>query len=188
MQGERPLDTDPERLLADRERLPYARALALDDDALEHLDALALALDHLEMDAHGVPGFEPRDFTRLAALDIGDDAHQRKRNGRPTNASHRARASQVGAARRGAAALGRLPPPPRHLGVVARAQHVRHPPPPEPLRPGVVRVFGQAAERLRVGVLLVALAPAERAVQLARDGIDHGHRGDLAAGEDVATD
>src|SRR5690242_21517568 len=79
MQRERPLDPDPEGLLADGERLAHAGALALDDDALEHLDALALALDYLEVHANGVPGFEPRDFTRLAALDVGDDAHRAER-------------------------------------------------------------------------------------------------------------
>jgi hypothetical protein len=54
------LDADPERLLADGERLPHARALALDDDALEDLDAAALSFDHLEVDAHGVAGLELR--------------------------------------------------------------------------------------------------------------------------------
>src|SRR6185437_14517087 len=81
MQRERPLDPDPEGLLADGERLPHAGALALDDDALEHLDAVALTLDHLEVHAHGVPGFEPRDFTRLAAFDVGDDAHLKRGTG-----------------------------------------------------------------------------------------------------------
>src|SRR5689334_10022671 len=111
-----------------------------------------------------------------------------ERNGRPRNASHRARASQVGPAPGRAAALGRRLSPPRHLGVVARAQHVRYPPPAEPLGPGVVRVFGKAAERLRVGVVLVALALAERALELPGDGVDHGHRRHLAAREDVAAD
>src|SRR5689334_23563959 len=38
VQRERPLDADAERLLADRERLARAGALALDDDALEDLE------------------------------------------------------------------------------------------------------------------------------------------------------
>jgi hypothetical protein len=58
VERERPLDTDAERLLADRERLTHARALALDDDALEDLDAAALSLDHLEVDANRVAGLE----------------------------------------------------------------------------------------------------------------------------------
>jgi len=58
MQRERPLDPDAERLLAHREGLTYAGALALDDDALEDLDAAALSFDHLEVDADGVAGLE----------------------------------------------------------------------------------------------------------------------------------
>ena len=58
--GERPLDPDAERLLADGERLAHAGALALDDDALEDLDAAALTLDHLEVDANGVARLELR--------------------------------------------------------------------------------------------------------------------------------
>jgi hypothetical protein len=54
------LDADAERLLADGERLAHACALALDDDALEDLDATALAFDDLEVHAHGIAGFELR--------------------------------------------------------------------------------------------------------------------------------
>ena len=46
--GERPLDTDAERLLADGERLACTRALPLEHDPLEDLDASPRALDHLE--------------------------------------------------------------------------------------------------------------------------------------------
>ncbi len=60
MERERSLDADAERLLADGERLANAGPLALDDDALEDLDSAALPLDHLEVDAHGVAGLEPR--------------------------------------------------------------------------------------------------------------------------------
>jgi hypothetical protein len=60
VERERPLDTDTERLLADGERLANAGPLALDDDALEDLDAAALTLDHLEVDAHRVAGLEVR--------------------------------------------------------------------------------------------------------------------------------
>jgi hypothetical protein len=54
------LDANAERLLADGERLTHASALPLDDDALEDLDATALAFDDLEVDAHGVAGLELR--------------------------------------------------------------------------------------------------------------------------------
>src|ERR1700728_828570 len=49
---EGPLDTDTEAHLAHREGLPDPRALAADDDALEHLDALAGAFDdpHVHLD------------------------------------------------------------------------------------------------------------------------------------------
>src|SRR5205085_8960730 len=81
VQRERPLDTDAERLLADRERLARARSLPLQDDALEDLDPLALALDHLEVHAHRVSRFELRDpVAQLRALEAVDDvAHAERR-------------------------------------------------------------------------------------------------------------
>src|SRR5665648_1303527 len=48
--GERALDTDAEGLLAHGERLAHALALTLDHGALEDLDTVATALDHLEVD------------------------------------------------------------------------------------------------------------------------------------------
>jgi hypothetical protein len=60
VQREGALDADPERLLADGERLADTRALPLDDDALEDLDAAALPLDDLEVDANCVAGLELR--------------------------------------------------------------------------------------------------------------------------------
>jgi hypothetical protein len=68
VERERALDPDPERLLADGERLPDAGALALDDNALEHLDAPALTLDHLEVHTHGVAGLEDRQVGSQLAL------------------------------------------------------------------------------------------------------------------------
>jgi hypothetical protein len=70
---------DAERLLADGKRLAGPGALALDHDALEDLDALPLALDHLEMDADRVPRLELRDVTaQLGALECFDHlAHKR---------------------------------------------------------------------------------------------------------------
>ena len=77
MQGEGALHADTERLLADGERLADARALPLDHDALVHLHTPALALDHLEVHAHGVSGLEARNLAQLGALDgIDDVAHK----------------------------------------------------------------------------------------------------------------
>jgi len=68
VERERPLDADTEGLLADRERLSHARALPLDDDALEDLEAATLSLDHLEVDADRVAGFEDRQVGSQLAL------------------------------------------------------------------------------------------------------------------------
>jgi hypothetical protein len=68
------LDADAERLLADREGLARAGALALDHDALEDLDAAALPLDHLEVNANGVARLEPRAIAaQLALFEVLDD-------------------------------------------------------------------------------------------------------------------
>ena len=58
MQRERSLDADAKRLLADREGLARAVALALDHDALEDLRAPARSLDHLEVDAQAVAAWK----------------------------------------------------------------------------------------------------------------------------------
>src|SRR3954467_4369352 len=55
------LDADAEADLADGEGLADAAALTADDDALEDLDARAVALDHADVDLHGVPGAEVGD-------------------------------------------------------------------------------------------------------------------------------
>src|SRR4029077_642056 len=73
MQRERALDADAERLLADREGLAHAVALALDHDALEHLRAATRALDHLEVDPHAVARVERREAAQLRALEALDD-------------------------------------------------------------------------------------------------------------------
>ena len=59
---ERPLDTDAERDLADGERLAQAAVLASDHDALEHLNPLAVPLDHPDVHLHGVAWAEVRDI------------------------------------------------------------------------------------------------------------------------------
>src|SRR5262249_32648831 len=70
MQRKSPLDAHAEGLLADGEGLARAGPLALQDDALEDLDARPLTLDHLEVDAHGVPRLELGDVRpHLGALD-----------------------------------------------------------------------------------------------------------------------
>ncbi len=61
MHREGALDADAEADLAHGERLPDARALAADDDALEQLHALAAALDHADVDLEGVAGGEVGD-------------------------------------------------------------------------------------------------------------------------------
>src|SRR5207253_9446840 len=77
---ERPLDADAERLLAHGEGLARARPLPLDADALEHLNARALALDDAEVDAHGVARLEPGQVAaQLAALELLDDLAHRER-------------------------------------------------------------------------------------------------------------
>src|SRR5581483_11673655 len=72
VQREGALDADPERVLADGERLARPGALPLDHDPLEHLDARAGAFDDAEVHAHGVARLEPRDLAQLAALDVLD--------------------------------------------------------------------------------------------------------------------
>ena len=74
--GERALDADAERLLADREGLAHALALALDDHALEDLRTAARALDDLEVDPDAVAGLEAGDAAQLCALEgVDDGAH-----------------------------------------------------------------------------------------------------------------
>ena len=86
---ERALHADAEGLLADREGLAHALALALDDDALEDLRAAARALDDLEVDLHAVPGLEAGDAAQLRALEAVDDgAHGEERRRGPL-AAHR---------------------------------------------------------------------------------------------------
>jgi hypothetical protein len=72
VQWEGPLDTDPERLLADGERLASAMPLALDDDAFEHLGAAPGALDHLEVHAQPVASIKRRYSAKLGALQAVD--------------------------------------------------------------------------------------------------------------------
>jgi hypothetical protein len=83
VERERPLDADTERLLAHGERLSDAGALPLDDDAFEDLDAAALSLDHLEVDAHRVARFELRQvgpqlalFEKLDGIRHGEEARR----------------------------------------------------------------------------------------------------------------
>src|SRR5689334_14586007 len=91
MQGKGALDSDPEGLLAHREALAGAGSLPLDHDPLEDLDPLALALDHLEMDADRVPRLELRKVVaQLGALECLDHlAHKRGAERPGRNASER---------------------------------------------------------------------------------------------------
>src|SRR5688572_385551 len=69
---ERALDADAERLLADREGLAHALALALDHDALEDLRAAARPLDDLEVHPHPVARLESGHAAELRALEAVD--------------------------------------------------------------------------------------------------------------------
>src|SRR5256885_17030973 len=60
VQREGALDADAEADLADGEGLAHTGALAADDDALELLDAGAVALDDLDVHVDGVAGTEVR--------------------------------------------------------------------------------------------------------------------------------
>src|ERR1700677_2741676 len=71
---EHSLDTNAERLLADRESLARAMPLALDHDALEDLHTATGALDHLEMDLHAIARREVGNAAQLRALDGFDNA------------------------------------------------------------------------------------------------------------------
>src|SRR5437667_384485 len=76
MDGERSLDPDPVRRLPHREHLATAAAAAADDRTLEHLDALLVAFDHADVDAHGVARLERRDvLAELLRLDPVDRIH-----------------------------------------------------------------------------------------------------------------
>ena len=68
VQREGALDADAEGDLADREGLAQPAALAPDDDALEHLDALAARLGHPHVHAHVSPGAEVRQVVAQARL------------------------------------------------------------------------------------------------------------------------
>src|SRR4051812_27270923 len=79
VQRERALDADAEGVLAHGEGLADAAPLPFDDDPLEDLDPLAVALDHLEMNADGIARLEAGHVAQLAALEVLDDrAHREK--------------------------------------------------------------------------------------------------------------
>jgi len=50
-------------------------AMALDANTLKDLNALAVALNHAEMDLDGVPSFELRDIPALCCFDLFDNVH-----------------------------------------------------------------------------------------------------------------
>ena len=85
MNRKRALDTDAERLFADRKRLARAVALAPDHDALEDLGAPAGPLDHEEVHTQTIAGLEGRHPAQLSALDgVDDGAHGKKKAQRRT--------------------------------------------------------------------------------------------------------
>src|SRR6476619_6859795 len=79
MEREGPLDADTERLLPHGERLTETGSLTLDADALEHLDALPVALDDLEVHAQRVARLELRQVrAHVALLEALDDGVHRR--------------------------------------------------------------------------------------------------------------
>src|SRR3954470_9558517 len=90
MKGERTLDTNAEGLLANREGLTDALALALDDDAFEDLRAAPRALDDLEVDLDAVPGLKAGDAAQLRALEGVDYGAHKLKEGARGLASRRA--------------------------------------------------------------------------------------------------
>ena len=107
--GERALDADAEGLLAHGEGLAHALALTLDDGALEDLDAVARALDHLEVDLDVVAGLELRDtLAQLLAFDVLDDVHGASFRAKTGGQSSRSGAAAQNAGRRAAPRSGYL--------------------------------------------------------------------------------
>src|SRR6266496_4927166 len=68
MQGEGPLDADPEGDLANGERLPKPAALTSDHDPLEDLDPLPPRFRHTYVHARRVAGAKQRDVFAQARL------------------------------------------------------------------------------------------------------------------------
>ena len=102
VQRERPLDPDAERLLADGEGLACAAALALQDDALEHLRAAPGALHHLEVHTHPVARLEGGHTAQLSALEAFDDSgHGERWGGHSTRGEAQIRRDLPGAVARG---------------------------------------------------------------------------------------
>ena len=76
MHREGALDADGEADLADGERLAVGSAMTTDDIALEHLDALAVALGDAVVDFHVVAHIEVRDvLLDLLLFDSANDVH-----------------------------------------------------------------------------------------------------------------
>ena len=77
MNGECALDADPERDLASGERFRQPAAAAPNDDALEHLHSLPLALHDPDVDPDGIAGTEVGVVVpQVRALDDVDRVHR----------------------------------------------------------------------------------------------------------------
>ncbi len=143
--------------LAQRKARIDPGVFAADAHALEGLDALALAFDDAQADAHGVARLEFRhrpgggELFDLLTFQLLQKVH-------PSTPQCLCPVAPGGIAGRGqiafpqiAAALARQPlglgpAPPPDAAMVARNQHLRHRPALPQLRPGVLRIF-QAARR-----------------------------------------
>src|SRR5262249_19353820 len=104
VQRERGLHAHAERVLAHREGLADAGALALDHDPLVDLDPLPVPLDHAEVDAHGVARLEAGHVAQLATLEVLDDRAHAKR--RPEGRTRVAEVDSDGAGSAGTGAGG----------------------------------------------------------------------------------
>ena len=93
---------------------------------------------------------------------------------------------QIGAAVAGAPMPFFMPPPRRHLGVIAGQKHLRHVQPTPTRRTGVTRPLQQA---VRMRILLVRSGIAQHiGKQPHHDRVGHHQRGRLAAAQHVVAD
>src|SRR5690606_20652397 len=80
VQGEGPLHPDALGHLADGEGLAEPAAVAAQDDAFKHLDALPVGLHHFDVDPHRIPGAKIRHIVpHLLLFQLANDIH-----GQPT--------------------------------------------------------------------------------------------------------
>ena len=188
VQREDALDPLAEGHLADGKRRTRPAAVEADDDALEDLDALLVALAHLDVHAHRVAGLHVRSSRQLRLLDQLNRAHVVSpvpSESRPASPALRRRAPPCRAAPDAARASAAAPPafasvaPPRGGPTAAR------PAPSAPgklRRPRVMRVVQQPA---RKRVLFHRPRVADDARHEPAHCVHDDQRGKFAAAQDV---